>query len=71
MTKIYATMAGTILDFLVSEGDDLKAGEDVVILESMKMEIPISTDVSGKIAKVYASQGDFVNEGDPLLDVES
>jgi acetyl-CoA carboxylase biotin carboxyl carrier protein len=63
-------MAGTVLNVLVSEGDDVAAGQDVVVLESMKMEVPISAEVSGKVLRVHVQPGDFVNEGDPLVDLE-
>jgi acetyl-CoA carboxylase biotin carboxyl carrier protein len=69
MAQITATMAGTVLNVLVSNGDDVAAGQDVVVLESMKMEVPISAEESGKVQKVYVQPGDFVNEGDPLVDL--
>jgi acetyl-CoA carboxylase biotin carboxyl carrier protein len=70
MAQITATMAGTVLNVLVSAGDDVAAGQDVVVLESMKMEVPISAEVSGKVQRVLVQPGDFVNEGDPLVDLE-
>jgi acetyl-CoA carboxylase biotin carboxyl carrier protein len=70
MAQITATMAGTVLNVLVSEGDDVAAGQDVVVLESMKMEVPISAEASGKVQRVHVKPGDFVNEGDPLVDLE-
>lgn len=70
MAKIEASMAGTVLNVLVSEGDSVTAGSDVVMLESMKMEVPVATDDGGKVTKVYVQAGDFVNEGDPLIEVE-
>lgn len=70
MNKIYATMAGNVWKVLVKEGDAVEEGQDVVILESMKMEIPIASEVSGQVVRVLAREGGFVNEGDLLIEVE-
>ncbi|WP_338754147.1 acetyl-CoA carboxylase biotin carboxyl carrier protein subunit [Bacillus sp. FJAT-52991] len=70
MTTIQASMAGNVWKILVSEGDEVKAGQDVVILESMKMEIPIAAEEDGKVQKVHIQEGDFVNEADGLVDIE-
>ena len=48
-------------------GDKVEEGQDVIILESMKMEIPITAEVSGTVKEVKVNIGDFVNEGDVLL----
>ncbi len=70
MAQIFASMAGTVLSVSVSVGDAVQEGQDVVTLESMKMEVPISADSSGTIKAVHVQAGDFVNEGDPLVDIE-
>ncbi|TKI88416.1 biotin/lipoyl-binding protein, partial [Bacillus wiedmannii] len=44
--------------------------QDVVILESMKMEIPIISEEAGTVMKINVQEGDFVNEGDVLLEIE-
>ncbi|MBS4207727.1 acetyl-CoA carboxylase biotin carboxyl carrier protein subunit [Bacillus sp. FJAT-50079] len=67
MTEIVATMAGTILDVLMDKGDQVEVGKTVVILESMKMEIPIEAQHAGTIAEVKVADGNFVNEGDVLF----
>jgi acetyl-CoA carboxylase biotin carboxyl carrier protein len=69
MATVTASMAGTVLQVLVSPGDTVSAGQDVVVLESMKMEVPVAADVSGVVQTVHVSPGDFVNEGDPLIDL--
>ncbi|MRX70822.1 acetyl-CoA carboxylase biotin carboxyl carrier protein subunit [Bacillus lacus] len=66
MSQITASMAGTVLNVLVSAGDEVSAGQDVIILESMKMEIPIDSPSSGTITELNVNIGDFVNEGDVL-----
>ncbi|WP_121613153.1 acetyl-CoA carboxylase biotin carboxyl carrier protein subunit [Mesobacillus foraminis] len=70
MSKIEAGMAGSVWKILVKEGDEVKAGQEVVILESMKMEIPVSVEADGTVTKVLVQEGDFVNDTDVLLEVE-
>lgn len=70
MAEITASMAGTVLTVHVSVGDEITAGQDVVTLESMKMEVPVTAEQGGKVAKVHVNAGDFVNEGDTLLETE-
>ncbi|AWI13994.1 MULTISPECIES: acetyl-CoA carboxylase biotin carboxyl carrier protein subunit [Bacillaceae] len=70
MTKIKASMAGTVWKIVVSEGEEVKAGQDVVILESMKMEIPISAESDGVVKRIIVQEGMFVNEEDDLLEIE-
>ncbi|MBY0095530.1 acetyl-CoA carboxylase biotin carboxyl carrier protein subunit [Mesobacillus maritimus] len=70
MAKVEAGMAGNVWKVLVKEGDQVEAGQEVVILESMKMEIPVSVEEGGTIAKVYVQEGDFVNDSDTIVDVE-
>lgn len=70
MKEITANMAGTVLNVLVSAGDTISAGQEVIMLESMKMEIPVESQLAGKIAEIKVAIGDFVNEGDSLLVIE-
>ncbi|MGG6447201.1 acetyl-CoA carboxylase biotin carboxyl carrier protein subunit [Pseudobacillus badius] len=70
MATVQASMAGNVWKVLVTEGEEVKAGQDVVILESMKMEIPIAAEEDGTVQKIHVSEGDFVNEADRLVDVE-
>ena len=63
-------MAGNVWKILVKPGDQIEAGQDVVILESMKMEIPIAADFGGIVKEVKTSEGDFVNEEDVLIEFE-
>jgi acetyl-CoA carboxylase biotin carboxyl carrier protein len=70
MQEIKASMAGTVLNVMVGEGDAITAGQELVMLESMKMEIPIEGVEEGTIAEVKVNVGDFVNEGDVLVTVK-
>ncbi|WP_188205918.1 acetyl-CoA carboxylase biotin carboxyl carrier protein subunit [Alkalibacillus aidingensis] len=70
MTEVKASMAGNVWKVLVSEGDQVGSSDDVVILESMKMEIPIAAEVSGTVKELKVKEEDFVNEGDVIAIVE-
>lgn len=70
MAEVVSEMAGVIAQVLVNEGDTVSAGQDVVILESMKMQIPIQATAAGTVKKINVQAGDFVNQGDPVLVLE-
>ncbi|MBA2875365.1 acetyl-CoA carboxylase biotin carboxyl carrier protein subunit [Thermaerobacillus caldiproteolyticus] len=70
MSQVVATMAGNVWKIVVSVGEQVEEGQDVVILESMKMEIPIAAETSGTVKDIRVQEGDFVNEGDVLLELE-
>ncbi|CAM3751057.1 acetyl-CoA carboxylase biotin carboxyl carrier protein subunit [Mesobacillus thioparans] len=70
MKEITATMAGTVLNVMVTAGDSVAEGQEVLMLESMKMEIPVESQAAGTVAEVKVNIGDFVNEGDVLLVME-
>lgn len=63
-------MAGVVLEFLVKPGEQISIDQDVVMLESMKMQIPIQSTVNGTVKALKASEGDFVDDGDVLIEVE-
>ncbi|HEU5140418.1 MAG TPA: acetyl-CoA carboxylase biotin carboxyl carrier protein subunit [Bacillales bacterium] len=67
MKEIKASMAGTVLNVLVANGDNVSEGQELVMLESMKMEIPIESEGEGEVEEVKVNDGDFVNEGDVLV----
>ncbi|HWL23100.1 MAG TPA: acetyl-CoA carboxylase biotin carboxyl carrier protein subunit [Ureibacillus sp.] len=70
MTIVKSDMAGTVWKVLVQEGDQVSEGQDVVILESMKMEIPIVTETSGTVKRVLVAEGDFINSDADLVEIE-
>jgi acetyl-CoA/propionyl-CoA carboxylase biotin carboxyl carrier protein len=63
-------MQGTILDVEVSEGQEVAAGDVLLVLEAMKMENDVVADAGGTVTAVHVDPGDSVDMGDPLLDVE-
>jgi acetyl-CoA carboxylase biotin carboxyl carrier protein len=70
MNEVLAVMAGNVWKILVKAGDQVEEGQDVVILESMKMEIPIAAEFDGTVKEVKVNEGDFVNEGDVIVEIE-
>jgi len=70
MKQVVATMAGNVWKIVVTVGEQVEEGQDVVILESMKMEIPIAAEANGTVQDIHVQEGDFVNEGDVLLTLE-
>lgn len=68
--EIKATMAGSVWKIVVSEGDSVSVDQDLIILESMKMEIPIPSEKEGTVKELKVNEGDFVNEGDVVAIIE-
>ena len=64
-----APMPGTILDILVTEGQTVKKGEIILILEAMKMENEIVAATDGVVSKIYTSKSSTVSAGDPMLTI--
>jgi acetyl-CoA carboxylase biotin carboxyl carrier protein len=68
---IRATMTGTVWKILVAVGEQVEVGQEVIILESMKMEIPIQAEKSGRVKKILVEEGSFVNEDGVLIELEN
>ena len=68
MAEIRAEMVANVWRVLVSEGDHVADGDTLVILESMKMEIPILAETTGVVSKLHVAEGDVVQE-DELIAV--
>ena len=71
MNEVKASMAGNVWKIVVQAGEQVEAGQDVVILESMKMEIPIAAEMTGAVKELKVNEGDFVNEGDVIAVLEA
>ncbi|MDO9379914.1 MAG: biotin/lipoyl-binding carrier protein [Nocardioidaceae bacterium] len=65
-TQIVAEMVANVWKIVAEEGQALTAGDTVVILESMKMEIPVLAEQDGTVTDVRVHEGDVVQEGDVL-----
>ncbi|HVV74873.1 MAG TPA: biotin/lipoyl-binding carrier protein [Mycobacteriales bacterium] len=64
MAEIRAEMVANVWKVLVSEGDQVEDGDTLVILESMKMEIPVLAEGSGTVSQLAVAEGQVVQEGD-------
>ncbi len=67
---IVAELVGNVATVSVRPGDAVGATDTVVLLESMKMEIPVLAEVSGVIAEVAVAPGDVVREGDVIAVID-
>ncbi|NPC98137.1 biotin/lipoyl-binding carrier protein [Nocardioides sp. zg-DK7169] len=67
LTEIVAEMVANVLTVNVAAGDRIEAGDSVVLLESMKMEIPVLVEAPGTVVAVKVAPGDVVQEGDVLV----
>ena len=70
MAVVLAEMVANVWRVLVSPGDAVRDGDALVILESMKMEIPVESPVAGTVTEVPVKEGGVVQEGDVIAVVE-
>jgi len=68
--QVKAELAGNLWKIVVSEGQQVRADETLMILESMKMEIPVSAPSAGRVTKIHVKEGETVQEGQLLAEVE-
>ena len=66
---VVAEMVANVMNVAVATGDKVDVGDTVALLESMKMEIPVLTEVAGTISAVKVTPGDVVQEGDILVSI--
>ena len=67
---VVAEMVANVMKVTVAAGDRVAVGDTVVLLESMKMEIPVLAEVAGTVAAVKVGTGDVVLEGDVLVSID-
>ncbi|KAA0910427.1 acetyl-CoA carboxylase biotin carboxyl carrier protein subunit [Pusillimonas sp. ANT_WB101] len=70
MEKIEATVSGRVLAILVKVGDKVAVGDDVAKIESMKMEIPVSSDFEGTVSNIAITVDEQVEEGQPIIELD-
>ncbi|MBW1701071.1 MAG: acetyl-CoA carboxylase biotin carboxyl carrier protein subunit [Deltaproteobacteria bacterium] len=70
MSEIIAPMGGKVIDVKVKSGDAVQEGDEVVILEAMKMELPVVADASGTVKEVKCNKGDAVEAEAVLIVLE-
>ncbi len=69
--NVVAELVGTIHSVDVATGDAIEIGDTVVVLESMKMEIPILSEAKGVVREIAVAKGDSVMEGDVLVVIDT
>ena len=68
--KLTAPMPGKIVRILVAVGDEVKAGQGIIVMEAMKMQNEMKSPKDGKVQKILTSEGSTVNPGDTLAVIE-
>ena len=68
-TQVSAQMPGVVLRIMANVGDRVKVGDSLMVLEAMKMEVPVSSPVAGVVRSFLVSAGDHVTNGQPLAEV--
>ena len=66
-TEVCAEMVANVVSIVVAPADDVAAGDTLLVLESMKMEIPVLAEHGGIVAEIRVTEGDVVQEGDVLV----
>lgn len=64
--EVRAEMVANVWKVVVAAGDTVEDGDTLVILESMKMEIPVLSETSGTVTALHVAEGDVVQEGDVI-----
>lgn len=70
MNKIYAPMPAKVIEVKIVPGDKVDKGETVMVIEAMKMEMPIQMEEAGTVKEVYCVEGDSVKAKDVLASYE-
>ena len=71
MIAAKAEIVGNVWKILVRVGDQVGPGDPLVVLESMKMEIPVVAPGHGHVAAVLVAEGQIVQEGDPVVEIDN
>ena len=69
MAEVRAEMVANVWKVVAKERDQVDDGDTLVILESMKMEIPVLAEGSGVVTTMHVAEGDVVQEGDPIATI--
>jgi acetyl-CoA carboxylase biotin carboxyl carrier protein len=70
VSEVRAEMVANVWKVVAAEGDTVADGDTLVILESMKMEIPVLAESSGTVARLAVAEGDVVQEGDLIAVID-
>lgn len=67
--QLKSEVTGSVWKIVAAVGDDIAPGQSIVIIESMKMEIPLVCEDGGKLLALHVKEGDSVAEGQVLADI--
>ena len=70
MAEVRAEMVANVWKVVAAEGDHVNDGDTLVILESMKMEIPVLTETAGVLTKLHVAEGDVIQGGDLIATID-
>ena len=70
MTEVEAHITGTVFQIETSLGAEVKEGDVLIVIESMKMEMPVEAPAGGRVAEIRVEKGQSVDEGDILVVLE-
>jgi biotin carboxyl carrier protein len=69
--QVKADIAGTVCQVVVEVGSQVAEDDTLILLDSMKMEIPLLAPCAGRVTQIHSAQGDMVSEGDVLVRIET
>jgi len=70
MASVLSPVTGSVWKIQVSVGDTVQEGDELMILESMKMEIPVEAEEDGSVAAILCEEGESVADGQALVELE-
>jgi acetyl-CoA carboxylase biotin carboxyl carrier protein len=70
MIELRSPMTGTLLEYMVIPGDEVVAGQEIAVLDSMKMLIPVLAEAAGRVMELGRPVNELVHEGEILLILE-
>ena len=68
---ILSEISGSIWKINCKVGDVVETGQDVIVIESMKMEIPVNSNVSGTVVSIFVVEGEMVDEEQKLIELNT
>ena len=71
MKRLRSPLSGTLRIYLVKVGDLVQPDTEVAVIDSMKMEIPVLAEYAGRVSALLADPAAMIDEGQPLLELES
>ena len=68
---LLSEISGSVWKINCKVGDGVESGQDVIVIESMKMEIPVVSNVSGSVVSIFVVEGEMVNEDQKLIELNT